>query len=227
MASATLAGSTGLVGSHILSQLLAHPSLTSIYAYTRRELPNPSASAKLLPLQSSDTAQWPSIFPRESKPNIFFSALGTTKAAAGSFDAQRKIDYDLNVDLAKAAKEAGVETYVLISAASASSTAYFAYPRMKGELEEAIKAMGFKHTVFVRPGLIQGDRTESRPAEAVIRGIAKGLRSLTPKATDFWAQDASVIGRAAIKAGVMCVEGKREGGVWVMGQSEIVELGRE
>jgi hypothetical protein len=28
---------------------------------------------------------------------IFFSGLGTTKAAAGSIEAQRKIDYDLNL----------------------------------------------------------------------------------------------------------------------------------
>jgi uncharacterized protein YbjT (DUF2867 family) len=214
-------------GSNILSQLLAHPSFSSIYAYTRRDLPNPTASTKLNPITSTDTTQWPSLFPHGTKPQIFFSGLGTTKAAAGSFEAQRKIDYDLNLDLAKAAKEAGVETYVLISSASANSTAYFAYSRMKGELEDAVKALGFKHTVLVRPGLIVGDRSESRPPEAVVRGIAKGLRMLTPKATDFWAQDASVIARAAVHAGVQCLEGKKDPGVWVMGQSEIVALGKE
>lgn len=161
------------------------------------------------------------------KPKIFLSALGTTKAIAGSFEAQRKIDYDLNLDLAKAAKEAGVETYVLISSASANSTAYFAYSKMKGELEDAVKALGFKHTVLLRPGLIVGDRTDSRPPEAALRSLAKGLRSLTPKATDFWAQDASVIARAAINAGVKCIDGKRDPGVWSLGQAEIVELGKQ
>lgn len=161
------------------------------------------------------------------KSKIFFSALGTTRAAAGSFEAQRKIDYQLNVDLAKAAKDAGVETYVLISSANANSSAYFAYTKMKGELEDAVKELGFKHTLLVRPGLIVGDRSESRPPEAALRALAKGLRSLTPKATDFWAQDASVIARAAIAAGVQCAEGKREPGVWSIGQAEIVELGKE
>ncbi|KAH7397286.1 NAD dependent epimerase/dehydratase family protein-like protein [Pyrenochaeta sp. MPI-SDFR-AT-0127] len=227
MATATLAGSTGLVGSNILSQLLAHPSFSTVYAYSRRDLPNPTASTKLTSITSTDTAQWPSLFPRELKPKAFFSGLGTTRAAAGGVEEQRKIDYELNLELAKAAKEAGVETYVLISSGGANSTSTLAYPRMKGELEDAVKALEFKHTVILRPGLIVGERTESRPAENVFRGIAKGLRSLTPALTNFWAQDASVIARAAVNASVQCLEGKKEAGVWELGQADIVTLGKE
>lgn len=128
--------------------------------------------------------------------------------------------------MAKAAKDAGVETYVLISSGGASSTSMMAYPKMKGELEDAVKALEFKHTVILRPGLIVGDRNESRPTEAALRGIAKGLRSLTPALTNFWAQDASVIARAAVNAGVQCVEGKKEAGVWELGQGDIVSLGK-
>ena len=156
-----------------------------------------------------------------------FSGLGTTRAAAGSLEAQRKIDYDLNLDLAKAAKEAGVDIYVLISAGGASSKSSIAYSRMKGELEDAVMALGFPHTVILRPGLIVGDRNDSRPAEAIFRGFAKGLRSLTPALTNFWAQDADGIARAAINAGVQCMEGKKEAGVWEVGQGEIVTLGKE
>ena len=213
-------------GGNILSQLLTHPAFSSIYAYSRRDLPNPTASTKLNPITSTDTAQWPSLFPREPNSKLLISALGTTKAAAGSVEAQRKIDLDLNLELAKAAKEAGVETYVLISTSGANAASYLAYPKMKGELEDGVQALGFKHTVILRPGLIVGERTESRPAEAVVRGIAKSLRSLTPALTDFWAQDASVIARAAVNAGVMCLEGKHEDGVWIMGQAEIVAHGK-
>lgn len=226
MAATALAGSTGLVGSNILSQLLAHPSFSAVYAYARRDLPNPSGSTKLQPITSADTSSWAASFPREQKPSIFFSGLGTTRAQAGSFDNQRKIDYDLNLELAKAAKDAGAETYVLISSSGANSKAYFAYPKMKGELEDAIKALGFKHTVILQPGLIVGGRQDSRPAEAALRGLAKGLRGLTPKLSDFWAQDASWIARAAVTAGVQCMEGKKEDGVWTVSMAEIVALGK-
>ncbi|CAN9232934.1 unnamed protein product [Alternaria alternata] len=218
MTAAVLAGSTGLVGANILSQLLAHPAFSAVHAYARRDLPNPAGSTKLQPIIATDSSQWPSQLPSSQKPKVFFSGLGTTRAQVGSVEAQRKIDHDLNLDLAKSAKEAGVETYVLISSNGASHTSYFAYPKMKGELEEAVK---------VRPGLIVGDRSESRPAEAALRGLARGLKGLTPKMTDWWAQDASTIARAAVNAGVQCIDGKKEDGVWLVEMKDIVALGKE
>ncbi|KAF1953098.1 NAD dependent epimerase/dehydratase family protein-like protein [Byssothecium circinans] len=227
MATTVLVGSTGFVGAYMLSQLLAHPSYSAIYAYARRDLPNPTASTKLFPLQSPSTTEWPAQFPREANPRIFFSALGTTRSAAGGLENQRKIDLDLNYDLARAAKDAGVETYVLISTGGASSASRFPYPAMKGELEDKVKALGFKHCVILRPGLIMGQRQESRPLETVLRRFAGLAKKVSPALTNFWGQEAEIIARAAVKAGVVCLEGKREVGVWEVAQAEIVSLGEE
>ncbi|KAF2117216.1 NAD dependent epimerase/dehydratase family protein-like protein [Lophiotrema nucula] len=227
MTAAALAGSTGLIGSHILQQLLAHPSVSSVYAYARRELPNPTASTKLNPLSATDTSTWTSLFPKSPVPAVFFSGLGTTRAQAGGVEAQRKIDVDLNYDLAKAAKEAGVETYVLISSASANSKARVPYSQMKGELEDKVGALGFKHTIILRPGLIVGAREDSRPAEFAIRSIANGLKKLSSMLVDPWAQDADVIARAAIVAGLEAAEGKGKEGVTVLAQKDIVALGKK
>lgn len=163
----------------------------------------------------------------EPKPSIFFSALGTTRRQAGSFDAQRKIDYDLNLALAKAAKETGVKVYVLISSAGTTKTSPFPYGKMKAELEEAVSELGFDHTVILRPGLLVGTREDSRPGEAAARYVAKALGSLSNGfLTDFWSQDADVIGRAAVNAGMQCLEGKRQESVWKIEQREIVSLGK-
>lgn len=95
---------------------------------------------------------------------------------------------------------------MLISSAGVSTTSMFPYGRMKAELEEAVKALEFPHTVILKPGLLVGERRDSRPAEAVLRGVARvagmvggGLLK------DFWAQDADVIGRAAVSAGLRCL----------------------
>lgn len=116
---------------------------------------------------------------------------------------------------------------MLISSGGANSASMMAYPKMKGELEDKVRALGFKHTVILRPGLIQGARDESRPAEAVVRSLAGWMRKVSPKLTDFWVNDAGVIGKAAVVAGLKCVEGGREPGVWEIGQGEIETLGRE
>jgi uncharacterized protein YbjT (DUF2867 family) len=159
-----------------------------------------------------------------------FSGLATTRGAAGGFDNQRKIDYDLNLELAKAAKDAGVETYVLISAAGSNSKSMFAYVKMKGELEDSIRSLGFKHTVFVKPGFISGDRTnrDVGVAENVLKWVAKGMGGVHPGLKNVWAQDGETIARAAVRAGEICVSGERkEEGVWEVGQGEIVRLGLE
>ena len=63
-------------------------------------------------------------------PSIFFSALGTTKASAGSIEKQREIDHDLNLSVAQTAKQNGAKTFVLISANGANSNkSSFAYPK--------------------------------------------------------------------------------------------------
>jgi len=133
----------------------------------------------------------------------------------------------VNIELAKAAKAAGTKTYVLISGSGASPNSYFAYPRMKGEIEEHIKEIGFEHTVILQPGLIGGTREESRPAEAVIRGVAAALGKLySPVLKDPWAQDADVIARAAVAASLQVESGKVKEKVWVLGAKDIVRLGR-
>lgn len=223
MTSAVLAGSTGLVGSNIFQILGAHPSVAVLHAYTRRELPN--SPPKVKPLLSSDSSTWSSQYP-ENAP-LFISALGTTRAQAGSADAQYKIDFGLNLELAKAAKKAGATTYVLISSQGANSKSFFAYPRMKGELEDAVKDLGFEHTVIVRPGLIVGPRNDARPPEFVLQKIAGLAGSIsTPWLKDGWAQNADVIAKAAVNAGLQCVEGKVTQKVWLLSMSDVVRYGR-
>jgi hypothetical protein len=98
---------------------------------------------------------------------------------------------------------------------------------MKAELDEAVKELGFEHVVIVKPGLIVGEREDSRPPEAVARGLAKLLKGVSGGwLTDGWSQDAEVIGRAAIAAGMKAAEGKAPAKVWEVGQSEIIRLGR-
>ena len=213
-------------GSHILIPLLSVSSHQTVHAIARKSLSTTSSNLK--PVILSDPSAWPkSVHSLSPRPDIFFSALGTTKAAAGSLEAQRAVDYDLNLALARAAKEAGVKVYVLISSAAVSKNSIFPYSKMKGELEEAIKEIGFLHTVIVKPGLLVGKRTESRPAEAILRSLAHAMGLVSkPWLMDWWAQDVDTIGNATVTAGLQCLEGKREKGVWEVGMSDIIKLGR-
>ena len=128
--------------------------------------------------------------------------------------------------MAKAAKDAGINTYVLISVSGASAGSMLPYPRMKGELDDAVSHLGFKNTIIIRPGLLVGNRDQNRLGEAQLQKLASALGGVTNTLKDFWAQDADVVAKAAIAASQECDSGKRRDGVWILNQAEIVRLGR-
>lgn len=148
----------------------------------------------------------------------------------GGFENQYKIEHGLNVELARAAHEAGTKVYVLISGSGANKDSSIAYVRMKGQIEEDVKAIGFERTVFLRPGLISGTREESRPVEATIRAIAGWAGKVHSALKDGWAQDADVIGQAAVRAGLRALEGDVPAGsekVWTIEGKDILAVAKE
>jgi len=233
MANTGLIGSTGLVGGHILSTLLTHPAVARVDTISRRNPPaaGSNPNVKLTTVVDSDTSHWAAqVAALSPPPSIFFSALGTTRAAAGGFENQYKIDHDLNVELARAARDSGSRVYVLISSAGTDPSSTFAYSRMKGSTEEDIKALGFERTVILRPAFISGQREESRSGiESALHFFAGVAGKVHRSLKDSWAQDAEVIAKAAVQAGLKALEGNvpvAEDKVWILNCSDIIRLGR-
>ncbi|KAH8427895.1 uncharacterized protein LDX57_005598 [Aspergillus melleus] len=232
MANVALIGCTGMVGSHILTSLLAHPAVARVDTISRRTPQAAStAQAKLTTFVNDDTSRWASqLSSLTPTPSIFISSFATTRGAAGGFENQYKIEHGLNIEMARAARDAGTKVYVLISSSGASKTSSIPYTRMKGEIEEDIKEMGFDKTVILRPGLIAGTREESRPLEAAIRYVASFAGKVHSSLKNGWAQEADDIARAAVNAGLKALEGDVPAGsekVWELSGSDILRLGKE
>jgi uncharacterized protein YbjT (DUF2867 family) len=94
------------------------------------------------------------------KGDVLFSCLGSTLKTAGSKVAQRKVDYDYQLAFAKVAADNKVPQLVLVSAVHASSESIFFYSRMKGELEDAVRALGFSWLHIFRPPLLKRKGTD-------------------------------------------------------------------
>lgn len=151
-------GSTGLVGGFVVQAGLKSTHWSKITTLTRRK-PKFANEEKIDAIVDTETDKWPSIVGDvQPTPYAFISAFGTTKAAAGSEENFKKIDYGINLDAARAAKEAGVKTCILVSAFGASTKSPFFYFRTKGQLEEAIIALDFDYTIILRPGMLIGKR---------------------------------------------------------------------
>lgn len=172
-----LAGATGLVGQHILQGLLADPGVSAVHSLGRRA---PAMRHSKLVTHIVDFAALP---PLPAADELYL-ALGTTIKVAGSQGAFRALDYDANLNVAKAALAAGVKKVGLVSAMGADARSRIFYNRVKGELEDALTQLPFEGLVIARPSLLAGDREvlgqPRRSGEAIGEGIARVLGFLIP-----------------------------------------------
>lgn len=160
---ANLIGATGLVGHHILLNLLDSTEFHKVNVFTRRPtgLSHPKLREILVDFEDSS---WLG----QVSGDVLISALGTTLKAAGSKENQYKVDHDYQYKVAMAAALNHVKTYVLISSVNADSHSSFFYLKMKGELEQKVKKLPFKSIYFLRPGPLKGQRSKERMGEKII-----------------------------------------------------------
>ena len=196
-----LVGATGLVGRYCLDALNADARVASVTVLQRRTPESASNCGRLRFVQTD--------FERlDALPSNLFAvdaavcALGTTIKVAGSQAAFRRVDHDYPLEIARRARTGGASRYGLVSAIGANARSRVFYNRVKGEVEDAIAALGFESLSIVRPSLLLGDRRDARlgerlsmplmrclparwravPAESVARHLVAAVLSGTPGA---------------------------------------------
>ncbi len=164
-----LAGASGLTGEHLLDRLLNEPTVARVLAPSRRALaehPNlDNPQGELLDLLAQlngpiDTA---------------FCCLGSTLKQAGSQQAFRAVDHDLVLAFARRARELGARHLLVISALGADPASTVFYNRVKGEMEQALRAMDWPQLTIVRPSLLLGARQEFRLGERLAAPFMRWL----------------------------------------------------
>lgn len=177
-----LLGATGLTGGLVLEGLLAADQVSQVVAPTRRALSigHETIGHEKLQQATVDFAQL------EDHAELFrvdaiICCLGTTIKKAGSRKRFRDIDYGYAFKAAELGRQQGAEAFILMSAVGASPSSPVFYSRTKGELEEDLKGLGYPYLSIYQPGLLLGERSEHRTAEALgmkampaINGLLQG-----------------------------------------------------
>lgn len=171
--SANVIGATGLVGRQLVKQLLSNDKFEKIRIFVRRDFGINHPKLEQHIVDFADEKTWS----KHLSGDVLFSTLGTTLKQAGGQKKQYEVDYTLNYNFAQKAKENGIENYVLVSSMSANSKSKMFYPRMKGELDDAVARMKFSQYSIIRPGPLTGDREIKRPMEVIAFPVINFLTS--------------------------------------------------
>ena len=176
MKSAIVFGSSGFVGSHLLSGLLNSPEYGQVTAVARKSLGITDPKLRTLIGDYGSLADVKS----EIAADEIFIALGTTKAKTPNEAEYYRVDHDYPVLAARIAKEQGAKSVFLVTAVGANAQSKLFYVRTKGETERDVIALNFEHTHIFRPSMIIGNRKEKRPLlEAVLMRFWSALNPLS------------------------------------------------
>ncbi len=175
---AVVLGASGLVGSHVVQQLLTEDTFATVRVLVRRALPlqHPKLEQQIVNFANYDDYK-----NKLAKGDCIFCCIGTTKANVKGDEAEyRKIDFDIPVNAARFGSEAGFKQYMLVSAMGANSKARIFYSRLKGEVEEVIGTFHFTGFHIFRPSFLLGNRKEKRMGELIAKTISNIFSFLIP-----------------------------------------------
>ena len=202
---ALMAGASGLVGRALLTRILHGADYAQVISLGRRVLPSDFDAGSTTRPQGHGLSLEERIVDFSDLPPLpaiddVFIALGTTIKVAGSQQGFRAVDFDAVLATARAGLAAGATRLGVVSAMGANARSSVFYNRVKGEMEEAVAALGYTCVVIARPSLIEGDRAAlQQPGRG---GEALGLR-LAHMAKPFLPRNLKSIPAAAIAEGLL------------------------
>jgi len=167
---AAVAGATGFIGRFLIEELDRDRAFEKVIVVSRRPFQLPGKFSVAV-TDKLDEQSFENL-------DVGFCTLGTTMARAGSKNAFRHVDHDLVLAFARQVHAAGASTFVLVSSVGADPGSANFYLQVKGRTEHDLQQLGFRSLVILRPSLLMGERSESRPGEQVAKGLMRLLNPL-------------------------------------------------
>ena len=163
MKTALLFGSSGLVGGHLLRQLIENSKYSKIKIFVRLEPEINDPKLEIIKTNFNNLENH-----RENiKGDDCFFCIGTTKQNSPNKDEYRRIELDMPKQIAQIAKSNSVNSFVFVSSGFADPKSSGDYLKFKGEVEEVLKTLNFSKLGIMRPSFLMGDRKEKRIGEKI------------------------------------------------------------
>ena len=163
MKTALVFGSSGLVGSHVLSQLISNNNYSKIKLFVRSSIDISDPKIEIIQTDFNNLEN----HREDIKGDDCFFCIGTTKKNSPDKNEYKRVELEVPKQIAQIAKSNSVNSFVFISSGYADPKSSGDYLRFKGEVEEELKRLNFSKLGIMRPSFLLGDRKEKRIGEKI------------------------------------------------------------
>ena len=161
MKTALVFGSTGLVGGHLLDQLIKNENYNKIKLFVRSEIIINDLKVEIVKTDFNNMEK----HKEEMTGDHCYFCIGTTKQNSPEKDEYRRVELDLPKKIAQITKSNSVNSFVFVSSGYADPNSSGDYLKFKGLVEEELKRLSFNKLGIMRPSFLIGDRKEKRLGE--------------------------------------------------------------
>ena len=165
--SVILVGSSGLIGSNLLSELIQSEAISEILLLVRRSTDVSSSKVKELIVNFEK----PNSYSIDIQADIIYSCLGTTKSETPNSSLYRQIDLEYPLNLAKLGQKNGVAQFHIISSLGADAGSSNSYLKLKGELEQELKKLTISSLHIYQPSFLIGERKKDRLTDKIMKPV--------------------------------------------------------
>ena len=163
MKTALLFGASGLVGSHVLSQLISNNNYSKIKLFVRSSIDISDPKIEIIQTDFNNLEN----HREDIKGDDCFFCIGTTKKNSPDKNEYKRVELEVPKQVAQIAKSNSVNSFVFISSGYADPKSSGDYLKFKGEVEEELKRLNFQKLGIMRPSFLLGDRKEKRIGEKI------------------------------------------------------------
>ena len=163
MKTALLFGASGLVGGHLLNQLISNNNYSKIKVFVRSvpEIIDPKIEIIETDFNNLENHK------EDIKGDDSFYCIGTTKQNSSDKNEYKRVELEIPKQIAQIAKANSVNSFVFVSSGYADPKSSGDYLKFKGEVEEELKRLNFPKLGIMRPSFLLGDRKEKRIGEKI------------------------------------------------------------
>ena len=161
MKTALVFGSSGLVGGHLVNQLIMNSNYSKIKIFVRSKIELINPKIEIIDTNFNDLEKHRNDITGE---DCFF-CIGTTRKNSPNKNEYERIELNIPRQIAQIAKSNSIKSFFFVSSGYADPKSSGDYLKFKGLVEQEIKNQNFDKIGIMRPSFLLGNRKEKRIGE--------------------------------------------------------------